>query len=108
MPSSDTQFKPGDEWKGNAGGRPKGQGLKQYDREKFAAMTDEEKEQFLTTIPSEIRYRMAEGNPHQESDVTSAGKSIVVDDETKAKIDILLKQLIHGTPTGIDSSFGAQ
>ena len=47
---------------GNPGGPPKG-GLKDYDRQKFLAMTDEEKEAFLLKIAPELRYRMAEGNP---------------------------------------------
>jgi hypothetical protein len=45
-----------------------GGGLKKYDRDKFNKMTDEEKEEFLKTISNELRYRMAEGNPHQTSD----------------------------------------
>ena len=53
---------------GNLKGRPKGQSLKEYDREKFAKMTFEEKEHFLKTIMPEMRYRMAEGNPHQSGD----------------------------------------
>lgn len=52
---------------GNPGGRPKG-GLKDYDRKKFIEMTDEEKDAFLSRISPEMRYRMAEGNPHQTTD----------------------------------------
>lgn len=83
MPSEDTQFKSGTEWKGNAGGRPKG-GLKDYDRDKFLNMTDDEKEKFLTKISPELRYRMAEGNPETKTDITSKGESIVVDAKTIA------------------------
>ena len=46
-----------------------GGGLKAYDRNKFNAMSDEEKEEFLSTIAPELRYRMAEGNPKQDVDV---------------------------------------
>lgn len=62
---------------GNPGGRPKGKGLKEYDREKFAAMSDEDKEAFLEKIPPELRYRMAEGNPHQTSDSKVDGVLVV-------------------------------
>lgn len=57
-------------------GRPKGKSLKEYDRAKFAFMSDEEKENFLSSLSPEIRYRMAEGNPHNTTDVTSGDKPI--------------------------------
>lgn len=63
---------------GNLKGRPKGQSLKEYEREKFSKMTEEEKEVFLKTISPELRYRMAEGNPKQDTDITSAGEPIGV------------------------------
>ena len=52
-------------------GRPKGSGggLKDYDRRRFAAMSDKEKEAFLLTISPELRYRMAEGNPANDLNV---------------------------------------
>jgi len=59
---------------GNPNGRPPGKSLKEYDRERFSKMTDEEKEAFLKTISSEMRYRMAEGNP--QNDVTTGGEKI--------------------------------
>jgi len=46
-------------------GRPAGQSLKEYWRQKFARMTDEEKEEFSKKVTPEIIYRMAEGNPAQ-------------------------------------------
>ncbi len=46
-------------------GRPVGQSLKEYWRQKFAKMTDEEKEEFSKKVTPEIIYRMAEGNPAQ-------------------------------------------
>ncbi len=60
----DGTFKEG--FSGNPGGRPKG--LKNHDQEKFAKMTSQEKDKFLSKISPELRYRMAEGNPHQTSD----------------------------------------
>ncbi len=47
-------------------GATKRGGLKEYDRDKFKNMTDNEKEKFLKTISSELRYKMAEGNPKQD------------------------------------------
>ena len=42
-----------------------GGGLKAYDRKKFEKMSDIAKDAFLETLTPELRYRMAEGNPHQ-------------------------------------------
>ena len=61
---------------GQGAGRPK-TGLKEYDRERFSKMTPEEKEVFLKTVSPELRYKMAEGNPHQDTDVTSQGEKIL-------------------------------
>ena len=58
-------FMPGQS--GNRFGRPKG-GLKDYDRQRFLAMTDEQKEAFLAKVAPELRYRMAEGNPDTKTE----------------------------------------
>ena len=81
----DGTFKPG--VSGNPGGRPKG-GLKAYDRQKFVDMTEEEKEKFLKTISPELRYRMAEGNPQTNTDVTSGGKPFIISSTILDKNDI--------------------
>ena len=59
---------------GNPNGRPAGKTLKEYTRERLAAMTDDEREDFLDGLPKDAIWRMAEGNP--QTDVTSAGKAI--------------------------------
>jgi hypothetical protein len=74
-PSPENRFKPGQS--GNPSGRPKG-GLKDYDRKKFQEMSDKEKEAFLSKIPFETRYKMAEGNPANETDLTTGGQPITV------------------------------
>lgn len=66
----DGTFPPG--VSGNPNGRPKGKTLKEWAREKLMEMSDEEKEEFIKTLPKEIIWRMAEGNPAQ--DVTSGGE----------------------------------
>ena len=57
-------------------GRPKGSGggLKDYDRQRFIAMSDEQKEEFLKLVSPELRYRMAEGNP--QNDITTGGEKL--------------------------------
>lgn len=63
---------------GNPAGRPLGISLKEYARLKFRSMTDEEKEEFFNGIQKIELFKMAEGNPHQDTDVTSKGERILV------------------------------
>lgn len=62
---------------GNPGGRPKGsKSLKEYAREMLASMTDEERQDFMHGLPKEVIWKLAEGNPKQDTDVTSNGKEL--------------------------------
>lgn len=74
MPKEDTQFKPG--VSGNPGGRPRNP-LKDFQREVFAAMTKEEKIEYLKDIAKLDKWKMVEGNPDSNADITSAGESII-------------------------------
>jgi len=68
---------------GNLKGRPVGKTLKEFAREYLTKLTDEEKDAWLASLPKEIVWRMAEGNPKQEteSDVTVTGPSFIRLDE---------------------------
>ena len=55
---------------GNPGGRPKGKSLKDYTREMLAAMTDDERQNFLEGLPKVEIWKLAEGQPHQTTDTT--------------------------------------
>ena len=67
-------FKPGNK----LGGRKKGKTLKEYSRDYLAKMTDEERIEFLNSIDPDMVWRMAEGNPNQNTDITSGGKVIPI------------------------------
>ena len=68
----DGTFGPGNN--ANPNGRPKGKSLKEYWRARFAEMTDEQKEEFSLKVSSELLWKMAEGQPHITTDVTTAGQ----------------------------------
>ena len=52
--------------------------LKEYQRKKFEDMTDKQKDAFLKKVSNVDRWKMSEGNPDNNTDVTSGGKTIVV------------------------------
>ena len=71
--NEDGTFKPG--VSGNPSGRPKDT-LKDYRRHKFMDMRCKEKERFLKQIAPELQWKMGEGNPKQDTDITSKGEKI--------------------------------
>ena len=54
----------------NREGRPKGKTLKEFARDLLMTMDDKEKTEYLKTLPKDVVWRMAEGNPHQTTDET--------------------------------------
>ena len=49
---------------GNPNGRPPGKSLKTFAREFLESLPDDEKVEYLKTLPLEVVWKMAEGNPH--------------------------------------------
>lgn len=63
---------------GNPGGRPKGRkSLKQFAREYLETLPDEEKIEYLKTLPTEIVWKMAEGNAHQTQETDIKGSVVI-------------------------------
>jgi hypothetical protein len=54
---------------GNPNGRPKGKTLKEFAKEYLMSLPDDDKVRFLASLPEEIVWKMAEGNPETKSDV---------------------------------------
>ncbi len=63
---------------GNPAGRPPGKSLKTFAREYLESLPDDEKVEYLKTLPAELVWKMAEGNPENKTDVTSDGKELKV------------------------------
>ncbi len=53
---------------GNPNGRPKGKTLKEFAREYLESLPDDEKIEYLASLPTDIVWKMAEGNPHSTED----------------------------------------
>lgn len=70
----DGKFGPGNN--ANPAGRPKGQTLKEYIRQRFLDMTPEEKDAFIAKLDPIDIFKMAEGNPHSTSDVMSGNEPL--------------------------------
>lgn len=54
---------------GNPAGRPKGKTLKEFAKEYLMSLPDDEKVDYLASLPTEIVWKMAEGNPRSEDKV---------------------------------------
>lgn len=63
---------------GNPTGRPKGSvGLKTWAKEYLASLTDEERMEFMDGLPKIDIWKMAEGNPANQTDLSTLGQPIV-------------------------------
>lgn len=61
---------------GNPAGRPKGKTLKEYCRDFLACMTEEERQEFLEGLDKETIWKMAEGNPKQDTEMSGELKIV--------------------------------
>lgn len=61
---------------GNPAGRPKTKTLKEYAREFLANMSEEARIEYLSSLDPEVVWKMSEGNPRQDTDLTSLGEKI--------------------------------
>lgn len=58
---------------GNPKGRPQTKTLKEFAREFLASMSEEARIEYLREIDPDVVWKMAEGNPKQESDLALSG-----------------------------------
>ena len=61
---------------GNPNGRPKGKTLKEFAREYLLSLSDDEKVEYLASLPTEIVWKMVDGNPDNKTDLTSKGEKL--------------------------------
>jgi hypothetical protein len=69
------QFKKGQS--GNPLGRTPGKSLKEYAKEYLASLTDEERLDYFEGMNKAEIWKMAEGNPQTNNDLTSGGEKVI-------------------------------
>ena len=76
-------------------GRPKGQSMKEFWKQRLALMTEQEKIDWIKAnkVAAEVIWKMSEGNPTQQTDVTTGGHSFLPTPEEAAKIVAALTTL---------------
>ncbi len=79
---------------GNPNGRPKGTfSLKTYAKKYLEEMTDEEKLEFMDGLPKEIIWKMAEGNPQNQTELTG-DLMLRTDPEKRKEVENALNDII--------------
>ncbi len=63
---------------GNLNGRPKGKTMKEWAKDYLMRLDESEREAFMDGLPKEIVWRMAEGNPQTNTDLTTDGKPFTI------------------------------
>lgn len=58
---------------GNPNGRPKGKTLKEFARQYLESLPEDQKVDYLASLPTDIVWKMAEGMPQSNSDVKIEG-----------------------------------
>ena len=90
----------------NRKGRPIGPSLKEWVRNKLLSMTDEERTEFLKTVPLDLQWQMAEGRPEQKAEVAVKQKVEFTEEELLAAQQILEKRLNPEQGGLIEASIG--
>jgi hypothetical protein len=64
---------------GNPGGRTKGsKSMKTYIAERLAVLSEDKREEFLDGLSKEVIWKMAEGAPSTQTDITTKGEKLNV------------------------------
>jgi hypothetical protein len=88
-PPVEYQWKKGQS--GNKDGRPKGKTLKEFAREYLLSLPDDEKIDYLASLPTEIVWKMAEGNPESNDKIEVTAPNITIAEAIATKYDINAK-----------------
>ena len=78
---------------GNLNGRPKGTfSLKTYAKKYLEEMSDEEKLGFMEGLPKDVIWKMAEGNPKNETEMS--GELNLISEEKKKELENAIKDIL--------------
>ncbi len=88
---------------GNPAGRPKGITIKEYAKEFLSKMTPDERDEFMDGLPKEVIWKMAEGNPATNTDLTSGGEKLVLN-LVQYGVNDTVQLPTQELPTGIPES----
>ena len=80
---------------GNIKGRPKGKTMKEFAKDFLMSMTDKEKVKWLEGLSPEMIWRMAEGNPANNMEITPGGEPLFQPTaEERVKAERAIKELL--------------
>ena len=77
---------------GNPAGRPAGKTLKEYTREKLAAMSDDEREEFLEGLDKKVVWEMSEGKAEAKTVLDATVEHIVNKEEINKALDDIITE----------------
>lgn len=88
---------------GNIKGRPKGKTLKEWTKDYLERMTDEERDAFMEGIPKEVIWKMAEGNPTEDKNISITAPKPILGGTTQGELPVIdHKQALDVTVDAIE------
>lgn len=91
-----------------AGRKPGSKSLKTFAREYLLSLTDDEKIEYLDTLPPSLVWQMAEGNPETKAKVTVETEHNFSDEQLEEAKQAIVKRLNTTSSSTTESSSGEE